>query len=109
MYGLVHRHKKKRGSAKASSSSYRHLLDKATLVAGILGPMTDIPQILKLMSTQNAAGVSVLAWAGVSILDIPFILYGLAHKDKTIATTYSLWLVGNIIVLLLTVLYSKGS
>ncbi|HUO56143.1 MAG TPA: hypothetical protein VMU27_01775 [Candidatus Paceibacterota bacterium] len=107
MHFLVRRHAKKRkGTSIENPKVWFTVLDRFVLTVGIIGPLTDIPQILKLLATQNATGVSGLAWAGAALCDFPFIIYGLAHKDKIITTTYSLWFLGNISVLVLTILYT---
>jgi len=109
MHLHIHRHKAKRKaqtSRSYPSGYWIRFLDRATFAMGIIGPFTDIPQILKILEAQTSAGVSVLAWAGAAVFDIPFLLYGIVHKDKAITTTYALWLIGNIIVVMLTVLYS---
>ena len=113
MHLLVHQHAKKRKSHPSASAKksrdrefWIHFLDRVTLAVGVLGPLTDIPQITKILLTRNAAGVSALAWAGAAFFDVPFLIYGIVHKDRAITTTYSLWLIGNFVILVLTVLYS---
>lgn len=81
------------------------LLERVTLVAGTVGPLTIIPQIYKMYSTQNASGVSSLSFFMFSALDIPFIIYGIQRKDKPITITYSLWFVANLSVAVGAVLY----
>jgi uncharacterized protein with PQ loop repeat len=105
---LVHTHKaqKKLQAPTERPEFWMRVLNRATLAAGIIGPLTDIPQILKILSTQNATGVSALAWGATAILDIPFLIYGIVHKDKAISITYTLWLIGNILVVVTTLIYS---
>ena len=109
MQGLIHRHKQKRkiasGAAARVSGFWKGLLDKVTLVAGILGPLMVIPQIYKIYSLHNAAGVSALSWGAFAVLDVPFILYGIFHKDKPIITTYTLFCIANTIVAIGAIIY----
>jgi len=110
MHLQVYRHAAKRGAlANRSHASgfWVRFLDHTTLAVGIIGPLTAVPQIMKILQTQNTVGVSVLTWAGAAFFDVPFLLYGIVHKDKAITTTYALWFIANIIVVALTVLYSS--
>lgn len=107
MHLLAHRHKRKRRPLSVQKNSlWLRALDKTTLAVGVIGPMTVIPQILKILELHSAAGVSALAWGSTALFDIPFLMYGLAHKDRVIIVTYSLWFVGSLSILILTVLYS---
>ena len=88
------------------SRSFRlRALDRVVLTAGVIGPLTTIPQILKIYTTHDASGVSLLTWLLPAILDIPWIVYGFAHRERPIVITYSLWLVANLVVALGVVLY----
>lgn len=81
-------------------------LERITITAGIIGPLTVIPQIFVIYSTRNVAGVSALSWFAFGMLDIPFLLYGLIRKDKPIIFTYALWLIANFIVACGALIYS---
>ena len=59
-------------------------LDKLTFVVGVIGPFTVLPQIYSIFSTHSANGVSMLTWLLIFIVTFPWILYGIAHKDKSI-------------------------
>jgi uncharacterized protein with PQ loop repeat len=80
-------------------------LDNVCLGAGIIAPLTAVPQVLKIFMLKNAAGVSLLFWALVSVLAVPFIIYGIVHKAKPIIVMHSLWLMMDIIVVIGTMMY----
>jgi uncharacterized protein with PQ loop repeat len=108
MQGLIHRHKHKRKNTEESlvvSEFWRQLLDRVTLIAGILGPLMVIPQIYKIFSAHNATGVSILSWTAFALLDIPFIFYGIFHKDRPIVITYTLFFIANLIVTIGAIVY----
>jgi len=109
MQGLIHRHLNKRKSQDSDQHGtegfWIFILDKLTLAAGIIGPLMVIPQIYKIYSSRNAAGVSALSWFAFAFLDIPFIFYGKVHKDKPIIITYIMFFVANLIVGIGAVLY----
>jgi uncharacterized protein with PQ loop repeat len=104
-----HIHRRKRGAKNLEPYPSRNrriwLLDKAAVAAGILGPLMTLPQIWQIFYFHNAAGVSVLSWTAFGLLDIPFILYGLVHKDKLILTTYILWCTANLTVAVGAIIY----
>lgn len=68
-----------------------------------------IPQIVKIYLYQDAAGVSILSWGMFALLDTPWILYGLVHKELPIFINYSLWFVMNLIVCIGAIMYGVGS
>lgn len=83
----------------------KYLLDMLVLCVGVVGPLMVIPQVWLIYSTHNAAGVSALSWFSWSALDIPWIIYGLVHRDRAITVTYTLWCIGNGLVAIGAVLY----
>ena len=112
MAGLRHLHLRKRQGNDYEPYPARgfwlRFLDHLVLVVGIIGPVATIPQILKIYLTQNAAGVSALSWGTWALLDIPWILYGLAHRERPIAITYILWCTANTLVFVGVLLYGDG-
>lgn len=81
------------------------MLDKAVYGAGIVGPIMTIPQIVLIYIGQDATGVSPLSWFTWGLLDIPWIIYGIAHRERPIILTYSLWLLCNGVVFVGAILY----
>ncbi|MEK7107430.1 MAG: hypothetical protein AAB899_04570, partial [Patescibacteria group bacterium] len=73
--------------------------------AGILGPVISLPQVIIVYVGQDVAGISVISWLGWAILDIPFIIYGFAHKERPIIITYTLWMMINLSVAIGAVIY----
>lgn len=109
MKGLHHVHLRKRAIKELepfpARSFWLRVLDRVVLTAGVIGPLTTIPQIYKIYTTHDASGVSLLTWLLPAILDIPWIVYGFAHGERPIVITYTLWLVANLVVALGVVLY----
>jgi uncharacterized protein with PQ loop repeat len=106
MHYLGMRHKvERRQKSKKSSSHYLVFLDKLTFVVGVIGPFTVLPQIYSIFSTKSAAGVSATTWALIFIVTFPWILYGLAHKDRSIIVSFTLWEIMNLTVVIGVLLY----
>jgi len=63
-------------------------LDKAIYAIGILGPILVLPQLLKIWTTQDATGVSLITWTVWVFVDIVWIVYGFAHKVMPIIVSH---------------------
>ena len=103
--GLRHKHEHLANTKNKQKSSYIVFLDKLTFVVGVIGPFTVLPQIYTIFSTKSAAGVSIATWALIFIVTFPWILYGIAHKDKSIIVSFILWEVVNLTVVIGVLLY----
>jgi MtN3 and saliva related transmembrane protein len=105
----AHLHRRKRRAKNTEpfpSPSFRiRMLDRIAIAAGIIGPVMTLPQIYDIYSTHSAAGVSALSWLAFGLLDIPFILYGVVHRDRLILVTYILWCIANFAVAIGAIIY----
>lgn len=104
--GLRHKHKRSKTHRKESKSRYIIFLDKLTFVVGVIGPFTVLPQIYTIFSTHSALGVSAATWLLIFVVTFPWILYGIAHKDKSIIISFTLWEVVNLTVVVGVLLYT---
>lgn len=102
--GLRHKYERRQG-VKKPSSSYIVFLDKLTFIVGVVGPFTVLPQIYSIFSTKSADGVSLITWALIFIVTFPWILYGMAHKERNIIVSFILWEVVNLTVVVGVLLY----
>ena len=68
-----------------------------------------IPQIIKIYAFQDAADISLVTWGMYVLLDIPWIVYGLAHRERLIVITYSLWVCMNSLVFFGALFYGASS
>ncbi len=86
--GLHHYHIRKRIHQKhepfPSKNKLKRNFDKLIYIAVIFGPIMTIPQLLKIWTSKNAAGVSFIAWASFSVISILWLTYGILHKEKPI-------------------------
>lgn len=104
--GLRHKHERAEHGLKTRKTPYIVFLDKITLVIGIIGPFVVLPQIYSIFSSRSATGVSLFTWVLMVVVNFPWVLYGLAHKDKSILISFSLWEVMNLAVVIGVLLYS---
>ena len=110
--GLKHkrvRHEKEvRGEVSVPATAnlrYVKVLDRITFIAGVVGPFTVLPQIYDIFTTHQATGVSVTAWVLMFVVTLPWIFYGIAHKDKSIIWSFILWEIANLLVIVGALMY----
>jgi uncharacterized protein with PQ loop repeat len=105
--GLRHKYERRQGYIKQKKTPYIVFLDKLTFIVGVIGPFTVLPQTYVIFSTKSAAGVSLTTWLLIFIVTFPWILYGLAHKEKNIIVSFILWEIVNLSVVVGVLLYGK--
>jgi uncharacterized protein with PQ loop repeat len=103
--GMRHKHERQPVAKAERPSTYKVFLDKLTFAAGVIGPFTVVPQIYSIFSTNAAVGVSAVTWGLIFIVTFPWILYGIAHKDKSIITSFILWEIANLMVVIGVLVY----
>lgn len=108
--GAYHLHRRKRVHNKLERYPHKNkwirTLDNFLMMVALIGPVMDFPQLFKIYYLKNAAGVSLITWVLYTIICIPWLAYGLVHKEKPIILAYSLWLVSNLVVVCGILLYS---
>ena len=103
--GLRHKYEHKPHLQKQPRTHYKVFLDKLTFVVGVIGPFTILPQIYSIFSSHSAAGVSMATWILIFVVTFPWILYGVAHRDKSIIVSFILWEVANLLVVIGVFMY----
>ena len=103
--GMRHKHERTPAHQKQEKTTYRIFLDRLTFIAGVVGPFTVLPQIYKIFFTKSADGVSLITWALMIVVTLPWIFYGIAHKEKSIIVSFILWEIVNIMVVVGILLY----
>lgn len=105
--GLKHKLKRTKPEdvKKNERRPYVRFLDKVTLVAGIIGPFTVLPQVIEIFSSRDATGVSLTTWVLITIVTLPWVFYGFAHRDRSIVISFILWEVVNMLVVIGVLLY----
>ena len=90
---------------RLSKRSAVRWLDNFVLLVAIAAPLTNIPQILELLRTRSAGSVSLASWVLFSLISVPWLAYGMAHKDRQIFWSSAIWLFADLIVVGLIVIY----
>lgn len=107
---LHHLHLRKRASGRAehaypATSPGVKLLDVIIKIVAIVSPAMMIPQILLIYTEKNAEGIAPISWLTFALFNIPWIIYGIVHKEKPLAFMYALWFISNILVFIGAILY----
>lgn len=103
--GLRHKYERKQKLRPDRKTPYIVFLDKLTFVVGVIGPFTVLPQTYTIFHNKSAQGVSLATWVLIFTVTFPWILYGLAHKDKNIIISFCLWEVVNLSVVIGVLIY----
>ncbi len=99
-------HLQRRKRSHQNTEQYPHpnkwikILDDILMAVAIIGPLMNLPQIYKIYSEQIASGLSLISWSLYAICDIPWIIYGIVHKEKPIMIAYILWFLTNMTVVI---------
>jgi len=110
-HGVEHIHKRKHHFDK-KLKPYPHkngwvaFLDQFLLLVAIVGPLVNLPQLFKILYEGTSAGVSILSWSLYTILAIPWLVYGIVHKEKPIIIAYTLWVILDAAVLVAAIAYA---
>jgi len=104
-HGIHHLSKRKKSNKFPHKEPFKKFIDYAIYFFAIFAPMMTIPQIYKIWSTGNAAGVSAVSWGAFMINGMFWTSYGIVHKDKPIIITNILWVILNFSVMLGAIIY----
>lgn len=80
-------------------------IDKWAMFMGVLSPLTSLPQLVQILETRNADGVSVLTWVLYIVLAVFWLVYGIAHKEKVIIVNNLGWIILELAIVVLTFVY----
>ena len=80
-------------------------LDKFIIWVSIFGPLSAIPQVLKIWGGKDATGVSALSWFLNFLLGSIWLFYGIVHREKPIIINSSLWMCMHVLIIIGTLKY----
>ena len=83
-----------------------NLADRIVSITAILYPLTLLPQLYMIWSTENAEGVSLLTWSLLLLFTLPLVAYAFLHKDKKLTIMYSIFFVLYVLIIIGIILFS---
>jgi uncharacterized protein with PQ loop repeat len=108
--GIYHINRRKRIHVKEEKyphpNKWIRRLDKLVLCLAVLGPMFDVPQLIKIYADKSAKDVSFYTWFFFAFFAIPWLIYGIVHREKPIIISYSLWILIDSLIVAGVILYS---
>ena len=107
---LHHIHTRKRIHEKKETYPSRNkqikFLDNFLMIAALLSPLAYFPQIFKIFFEKTAAGVSLTTFSIFAIFSIPWIFYGVVHKERPIIVMYVLFFLMHLVIIFGIIMYS---
>ena len=96
-HGLHHIHLRKRIHQKYEPyphpNKWMNFMDRFLIIVAVIGPLTTAPQIYDIFWTKSVNGLSFWTWLLYSVLSIPWLFYGLVHRDKPLIISSILWVI----------------
>lgn len=78
--------------ATATEQGRPPIIDRVCMIFSVLMPMTALPQIHLIYTSHNVSGVSLLMWIFDGLGVIPFLIFGIVHKERQLIILNGLWL-----------------
>lgn len=91
--GLHHAEKRKK-EGKAD------LFDHVMIVVGLIGPLSLIPQVLKIWAERSIAGVSLLSWALLAGVSFMWMIYGFSRHSMALIVSNAFITILNILIVI---------
>lgn len=91
-------HLKNKLKAKyASDANFKKFYDKFIHVIVFVNPLLNLPQIYNVW-TGSTAGVSGISFLGFAFISLSWMIYGVIHNEKYIATMNAALLVAQLLI-----------
>jgi len=81
------------------------MLDNLVAILSFVLPLSALPQIYNIWVLKNVQGVSFLTWLLFLIMQFPFFIYAIVHKENRLKILFGLWCVVYVIILLGLIVY----
>ena len=86
----------------------KKVLDRTIYIASLAGPLTALPQIIQIFSTQSAMGVSIWSWVMGLGFSAIWITYALFYKIRPILIQQALWVMIDLILIVGIMMYNQS-
>jgi len=88
-----------------SKKRYVRAYDRFLLFFAVLAPLASIPQVAQVFFHRSVDGLSFSSWLAYALITIPWLVYGLIHREKPIIITYIMLLLLNSAIVVGIVIY----
>jgi len=104
-----HLHARKRPNANLEPYPSKKVriwfVDAGVYAASIMSPILTIPQVWDIYVAHNASGVSALTWGAYTLFTLPWLAYGIVHKERVLIYNNTLWVGLNGVIFVGALLY----
>lgn len=108
--GFISHLKRKRKAhpvaAGITHSPLAQAMDKGVYAIGVMAQVMTLPQIFKIFVEKDASGVSVATWISFVLVCLFWVVYGLAHRERSIVFSYSILTILDAAVVVGALMYS---
>jgi uncharacterized protein with PQ loop repeat len=87
------------------TKSEKTSIDRAMTIVAIIHPISALPQVVEIFSTQNASGVSLITWLLFMLIGVIFLLYAVIHKIKPMIINQIIWFIMDLLVVTGVLMY----
>lgn len=106
LHHFIHTHETdKEKHDRLHKKRYVRFIDRYVFIVAIGGPLTTIPQIMKIWISKDAHDISATTWALFVLSASIWLFYGIAHRNKPIIISNLLWVFLEGMVLLGAIIY----
>ena len=81
------------------------IIDRWVLAVGIAAPFSMVPQIVQVLVSHTSEGISLTTWVLFTVFALFWLVYGIAHEEVPIIVTNSLWVVGELALIAIVLIY----
>lgn len=81
-------------------------IEKLMYIVSLAYPLTAVPQIIKVYSTQNVESLALLSWVLYVIFGAIFVVYAISEKLKPLIIEGTLWVAIYVLMVGAIVLYA---
>lgn len=92
--------------SKSAQKRVALFLEKTVYVFSIAGPILTAPQVGKIYTTQNVAGISLISWIGYLIIALFWLVYSVFMKNKPIMVANVFWVLMDALIIAGILMYS---
>lgn len=96
---MPHHLYKKHHLKKHHTLRERRLVDRLTLIAAMVGPISTIPQAIKVFVSNDQTSIALSTWIMYDITTLVWIWYAVVHKERIILVAQMMWLVIQTIII----------
>jgi uncharacterized protein with PQ loop repeat len=81
-------------------------IEKLMYIVSLAYPLTAVPQIIKVYSTQNVESLALLSWILYVIFGAIFVIYAISEKLKPLIIEGTLWVAIYVLMVGAIVMYA---